>query len=1461
MSSKKITYSSDFKLKVLDYYFKHGGDDKFGLKKKTAGHFNIDKKTINRMLNNPEMVKRARKLLTTKKTTASGKLPPTGSRPPVKPAVRKAGANPTRVSNTPNKSASSSQSSASSSSSNKVSTSSTTSTKSVSSSSRQQVNSTPSGSNKATSQKPKSVIPEDKGSPGVEVFELPEDPDYSLLKRSINAATNGVGGLAKLLVTGTEEVRNVVLNECDVILECKVCRSLFRSVVNFLAHKRIYCQDEFADVRTLFHKGDVQGVTTQSSTVVVEPEPPPDTEDLNTMRTTIPTTYTSPIRSAQGKAKHSGIDSIALKLARKRKAYHASSSSSSSSTNTGSSSYYKSLGEVSRSRDKLSRDCSVMLEDIGGVTNAVFQSFIPPGSASPSMPMSSLIEEASNSKSGLTVAINQNGEIVKTASGEIMSMDVDQSSSHSDSKDLTCLLCNTRFATQKTLSVHQRSHHGFERCIYSCPICQASFLSMWAVVKHLQRTHKKTKNQIERLRKVVRKNVRKKIIYQKAEKDKDSPVSAKDDNEDEVGEEDDEEEDEEEKVEDSDSSPVKSAEIATPKKSGIGSSAPISQVKGSSHKNENDDCKSTRSPDHRCMKCARKFNTPSALESHGRFCSLMQMAPPETPMNPLFRSETPEKKIAIQIRKDYKKSINPFEAGISSHSDEKCPHVMFKIPKTPQEKENQSRIEEMMGEFCDLSNFSCIPCGKKYQSITTLKRHSAYHMDWTRFQCSLCHYKSYHRYEVINHCATKHNVKENIAGGMVIEKEQVGQLKYFLDNEDAASVSSDVDQDQSGDFSSSKGKSNSTAPDSNNPENKSSVDCDSDVEKCLTQTKFVEKNMLHEQKDADEGEISKEWLSPEVQQNLKESITCKVESDNSKESITVRQDTDPHVQIDKSHMFEATENKPECSTAAQMITDSNPLTEEENIDSSLKNDNNMKMISDASTSLSLEHEVSDISNTGLCKFSSSEEKYSSCKNETATNQDKILKSGEIVTEMSSIPLEESKVHGDIPKASESSSKILEIDQSLLDPVVDTDNSSSSSDLGTEKLIDTIGVQAAKIHYEYRDEIFSQKLEVKPDSTEDVLSLLREYSPDKDIEKADSESMSSYLEISEPGSVIESSENTAAIQSGAVADCADDDEIVDMGMESEAPVNENRELESRLTHGEKIEWETLDEREIFKETEGIHEEPSKDAPLTELCTFADVKPTSLDIPFSVEKDNKPIPKDDPSLDFIGFPSAKDENIGRPSRVKRTIEHKDFIYETKKSVSQTGYDEDDCIILPSEEGRSSVRRRSSLKLDPVIKKSRNEDEGYKSQSCNGSNLSSTGRMKIEDLPVPQRPEADTDELESSYFETSSNEKRKVRLERRRPDVNTRRSLIFHIDSSKSKPGEALKVKNLEKVSESSSSSKSLRKESPTMTRYSSRLKLASSPLPKKEKRQDTLNTRIITNGQGQSNPVATTNKVKL
>ncbi|XP_071528330.1 uncharacterized protein [Panulirus ornatus] len=477
------------------------------------------------MLNNPDMVKRARKLLS-KRVTGSAKGA-AGARPggakatakstkvsglSSKASGSKAGTagNKLGTSSTSSKLTSSSHISASdtSSSSYKIPTSSAMSTKHVGSNLNSQGSSTSTQtSTKSNSSKIK-YMGQDVNS-GVQVFDLPEDPDYSLLKRSISASANGVANIARLLVTGTEEVRNIILNECDMILECKVCHNLFRSVVNFLAHKRIYCQEEFADVRTLFHKDDVQGITSHSSTVIVEPEPPPDI-DPHPSTSSAPEILTKTARTAmQGNSSSSGIDSIAAKLASRKK-----HSITSHASHTGSSKYFERLDCVSSLRDKLSRDCSVVLEDIAGVTNARYQTFVSPTINAPTVSMNAIVDEVSKRSAGLTVAINEHGEIMKTAPGNVRTMDVEQSMVGSGmSKELICRTCNTRFATQKTLSVHQRSHHGFERCIYCCPICKSTFLSMWAVVKHLQRYHKKTKSQTERLRKVIKKNVYKKMVY------------------------------------------------------------------------------------------------------------------------------------------------------------------------------------------------------------------------------------------------------------------------------------------------------------------------------------------------------------------------------------------------------------------------------------------------------------------------------------------------------------------------------------------------------------------------------------------------------------------------------------------------------------------------------------------------------------------------------------------------------------------------------------------------------------------------------------------------------------------------------------------------------------------------------------------------------------------------------------
>lgn len=44
------------------------------------------------------------------------------------------------------------------------------------------------------------------------------------------------------------QVKNYLTFECDILFECRKCRSIFRSLANFILHKRNYCQDRFHTV-------------------------------------------------------------------------------------------------------------------------------------------------------------------------------------------------------------------------------------------------------------------------------------------------------------------------------------------------------------------------------------------------------------------------------------------------------------------------------------------------------------------------------------------------------------------------------------------------------------------------------------------------------------------------------------------------------------------------------------------------------------------------------------------------------------------------------------------------------------------------------------------------------------------------------------------------------------------------------------------------------------------------------------------------------------------------------------------------------------------------------------------------------------------------------------------------------------------------------------------------------------
>uniref|UniRef100_A0A914WED5 C2H2-type domain-containing protein n=1 Tax=Plectus sambesii TaxID=2011161 RepID=A0A914WED5_9BILA len=72
--------------------------------------------------------------------------------------------------------------------------------------------------------------------------------DAALQQTSMPTALLGVDMVAVSLANATAEVENLLRKECDVILECRFCRNLFRSIINFISHKRTHCRGLYQTV-------------------------------------------------------------------------------------------------------------------------------------------------------------------------------------------------------------------------------------------------------------------------------------------------------------------------------------------------------------------------------------------------------------------------------------------------------------------------------------------------------------------------------------------------------------------------------------------------------------------------------------------------------------------------------------------------------------------------------------------------------------------------------------------------------------------------------------------------------------------------------------------------------------------------------------------------------------------------------------------------------------------------------------------------------------------------------------------------------------------------------------------------------------------------------------------------------------------------------------------------------------
>lgn len=82
--------------------------------------------------------------------------------------------------------------------------------------------------------------------------------------------------MVKSVIEGTAEMKDLILNELDLIFECRSCKNLFRSLINFVDHKRNYRKTHACESMVLFDPIAIsyrdQRKKKAEQTVVVQPE-------------------------------------------------------------------------------------------------------------------------------------------------------------------------------------------------------------------------------------------------------------------------------------------------------------------------------------------------------------------------------------------------------------------------------------------------------------------------------------------------------------------------------------------------------------------------------------------------------------------------------------------------------------------------------------------------------------------------------------------------------------------------------------------------------------------------------------------------------------------------------------------------------------------------------------------------------------------------------------------------------------------------------------------------------------------------------------------------------------------------------------------------------------------------------------------------------------------------------------
>ncbi|XP_017892506.1 zinc finger protein 800 isoform X2 [Ceratina calcarata] len=238
-------------------------------------------------------------------------------------------------------------------------------------------------------------------------------PDLSQLRPPIDTSISTLYRVTKLLESGSDEVKAILSYECDLMYECRICRSIFRSLINLISHKRVYCKEKFDITRHKFHD-----TTCIRREVKLE---------LNNEQSPLDSVHSEP-------AVNETTESMPL------------------------------VQESTQAEGTELRDAKQQ-----------------------TMELDSEVIQCNQQ-------LNNNSIPEVNGGSSLNKIDIARENEH------ICPLCYEKFSTKKTLAVHTRTVHTSHRLCYPCPCCSVVFANTWSAYRHLYKVHKKTNEQVRKLR-------------------------------------------------------------------------------------------------------------------------------------------------------------------------------------------------------------------------------------------------------------------------------------------------------------------------------------------------------------------------------------------------------------------------------------------------------------------------------------------------------------------------------------------------------------------------------------------------------------------------------------------------------------------------------------------------------------------------------------------------------------------------------------------------------------------------------------------------------------------------------------------------------------------------------------------------------------------------------------------------